>query len=44
MLAALTDDERATLSRLLARVVLNSVDWPRRVDGINPADGEEDDA
>lgn len=42
MLAALTDEERATLSRLLARVVLNSVDWPRRVEGVDPADGEED--
>lgn len=42
MLDALTEEERATLSRLLARVVLNSVDWPRRLDGEAAAAGEED--
>ena len=40
MLSGLTDDERATLSRLMAKVVLGSEQWPTDIPDGPPAVGE----
>ncbi len=43
MLAGLTEEERATLSRLMAKVVLSADDWPNEIDNDAPATGQAGD-